>query len=413
MLAPKLTVISFGSQRRELHQRSLGLLEERFHSVEWVESDRPEPMGDWVWCVPPQCVLTLGALLRVQGVMEENAGGIHLFPVLREFREGGAALDAIQKVSDHLPMLRQFSMLMKASAWRALFADKQPYEISELGLSGLEKDILSRSIPVQRHPESVRSEEPALKLDWKQIYLRSRNWLDPMEVVANWQRRGTAIVCFVRTPGLSAVKPQFAREVGKDFAETFYRNSLDAVEGLLEKVKENEPIFPYWAIHEPHAVTHPLWSGLNCLKQGEQTEPQNMGRLYGELLLKYRSVFFLGCDCPQLSASLLTESLEILRKPGFVVGPTSNGHWYLWGGNVALPEHFWDCGAGQEQEFWDDFAKKLSAFGDTRVQKTLTLVQSTEDLGAFTQQTQDPSEYSPRQFEALKKLALLGLQASH
>lgn len=413
---PALSIISFGSQRKDTLQKSQALLKERFGIVEWLESSDAQPTGEWIWCIPERCELPLGALLRVEGIMEEGASGIHFFHVQDDLWAQAptyAGLDSIRQTVSRFSFLHAASILMRRSTWKALFVDRGIFEIAEMGLAGIEDAIHSFGIPYDLHPERLHSEASPLRLDWKRIYGRSRSWLKPFEPATTWKRKAIAVVCLVRTPGLSDVKPELAEEVSKDFAEAFYRASLEAVEGLLEQTKQDEPVVAYWAIEEPHALQHPLWSGLRCVKQGDRSLPENIGRLYAELLKKHRAVFFLGSDCPQMSVSHMKSGLKALNQSGFILGPTADKHWYLWGGNVSLPEHFWDCPPKKEGAFWADFTENLAGFAPVGQLETLSLIRRTRDLDKFTYQTKESKEYSTRQFDALKKLALLGLQATH
>jgi uncharacterized protein len=421
MVRPALTLISFGSQRRETHHKSLGLLKERFGDVEWLEAAGARPRGDWIWCIPERCELSLGALLRVEGILEQNASGVHFFRVENDLEpdacqttaKPGLTQQLTQRVVSRFSFLRPPSLLMKRSTWEALLGEKSFFEIAEMGLAGIESELHECKIPYELHPERLHSEISPLRFDWKRLYLRSRNWLRPWEHSHSWQRRGVALVCLVRTPGVSNVKPELAKEAGKELAEAFYRTSLEAVEGLVEKFQEEETIVPYWAIEEADALEHPLWSGLRCVKQGEKSAPENIGRLYLELLAKHRAVLFLGSDCPQLSVRHLKAALRALKNPGFVFGPASSARWYLWGGNVELPELFWDAGPLNGDRFWGAFRSKLSGFASVVELEKLSLIERCRDLADLTEQTKPSGEYSRRQFEALQKLRQLGTQALH
>jgi uncharacterized protein len=54
----------------------------------------------------------------------------------------------------------------------------------------------------------------------------------------------------------------------------------------------------------------------------------------------YQSVVIIGTDCPQLTSELLAQAFQVLLTHDLVLGPTTDGGYYLMGLCRAIPELF-------------------------------------------------------------------------
>jgi glycosyltransferase A (GT-A) superfamily protein (DUF2064 family) len=155
-----------------------------------------------------------------------------------------------------------------------------------------------------------------------------------------------AIAIFAKTMGLSPVKTRLAADIDQTNAEAFYRLSVSCVQEVMEKVVEENPnIFPHWALAEEEAVELEQWKSFPGLWTGEGGLGTRLSNISSTLLNDYDIVFLMGTDSPQISPKRLlqiTQMLEVNPEIEQVVGPASDGGFWLWGSKKPLPKSVWE-----------------------------------------------------------------------
>jgi hypothetical protein len=148
-----------------------------------------------------------------------------------------------------------------------------------------------------------------------------------------------AVAVFVKTPGLSPVKTRLAAALGIERAERGYRLAAACV---AETVAASG-LPGYWAVAESDGHDHRLWSGMPRLSQGDGTLGQRMAAVHAELVARHGGGILVGADLPQLAVDDLTDSAEWLAGAGarHVIGPASDGGFWLYGSNVTRPAADW------------------------------------------------------------------------
>ncbi len=151
---------------------------------------------------------------------------------------------------------------------------------------------------------------------------------------------GTAI--FVKTPGLSPVKSRLAAGLGKAAAEECHRRCAKAVAAIACSARIG-PV--YWAIAEAEGMNHRLWQDLPRLCQPAGGLGARMHQVHEALLERHGRALLLGADLPQLTARALLQAHQWLQdgtKAG-VLGPASDGGFWLVGSNCRLPAATWNA----------------------------------------------------------------------
>ena len=154
-----------------------------------------------------------------------------------------------------------------------------------------------------------------------------------------------ALAVFVKTPGLSPIKTRLAKSTTIEFASDFYDRSLACTSSFLESLKEEiTGLDLYWAIAEEQGLTSELWKGFSKISQGEGDLGMRLSKVYSELIDKYDAVFFMGADSPHLSCIYIVQSIRSFldnKKNNFLMGKTSDGGYYFFGGKISLPNLVW------------------------------------------------------------------------
>lgn len=153
-----------------------------------------------------------------------------------------------------------------------------------------------------------------------------------------------AVAVFVKTPGLSPVKTRLAAEIGRERAEAFYRLAVEAVESVLVAVTGRDPnVVPVWAVAEAAGMASATWARFLTIRQGEGGLGARMDRVYATLRKIYDGVVLAGADSPHLDPARYLAAVARLREaPGdFVVLPTADGGFSLFGGTRPIPTAAW------------------------------------------------------------------------
>jgi uncharacterized protein len=160
------------------------------------------------------------------------------------------------------------------------------------------------------------------------------------------------VVCaVVKTPGLSPVKTRLAKVTGQHNAELFYTASLNSIKSFFATIKFNQKtleentqsFFKFetmFAVAEKEALNHVFWEGENTILQVEGGLGQRLNHIYKTLIAKFDSVLLIGGDLPHLNTNEILKAVNTLqlKQSSFVVGPTLDGGYYLFGGSIPLPK---------------------------------------------------------------------------
>ncbi len=67
---------------------------------------------------------------------------------------------------------------------------------------------------------------------------------------------------------------------------------------------------------------------------------EKMKKAFQQAFIKHQKVLIIGSDCPTLTSSIVNKAFEKLETFPFVVGPATDGGYYLLGMNHFYPEVF-------------------------------------------------------------------------
>lgn len=153
----------------------------------------------------------------------------------------------------------------------------------------------------------------------------------------------TGLAIFVKTPSLSPVKTRLWPTIGQRCAEAFHLASAEAVASIAQRAQTRTDLTAYWAVAEAPALHGDMWSDLRKLAQGPGPLGTRMHHVYEQLRQRHNAALLIGADAPQIASSSLLQAAEWLRasEPRLVIGKAGDGGFWLFGGNVRLPESAW------------------------------------------------------------------------
>ena len=148
----------------------------------------------------------------------------------------------------------------------------------------------------------------------------------------------SVIIAFVRHPEWGKVKTRLASTIGNDKALAVYNILLKHTFEVVRNI--GVPLYVFYA---DGLIVEDVWKGENIIKRTQK------GNNLGERMLNaFKEVFeqghskavIIGSDCYELDCQILTESLEQLNDTNLVIGPASDGGYYLLGMNAPLKNVF-------------------------------------------------------------------------
>ena len=193
-----------------------------------------------------------------------------------------------------------------------------------------------------------------------------------------------ALVVFVKTPGLSPIKTRLAKGIGRENANIFFVKSVRAVESIAHKIYKNNEADcqPHWAIAENNGLTHELWKKFPQLFTGYGDLGQRLYHVYSSLNKSFDYTIFLGMDSPQITESLILQTISILESypPKFVIGPAKDGGYYLFGGTQELPEFVFTDVTYSSNHTLSEFTENLKQMGEIETLTELSDVDTKDEL---------------------------------
>lgn len=146
-----------------------------------------------------------------------------------------------------------------------------------------------------------------------------------------------ALIIFIKNPIKGKVKTRIARTVGDDEALAIYlqmskitRDNALLLRGYPDSLGRRVAVYLFY---DAFIETHDEWSNDYFEKhlQTGKDLGERMLNAFDFVLKKHTSACIIGSDCPTLSVEILQESFEQLSNVDTVLGPSTDGGYYLLG----------------------------------------------------------------------------------
>ncbi len=137
-----------------------------------------------------------------------------------------------------------------------------------------------------------------------------------------------ALIIFLKYPKSGAIKTRLAATLGDDRACQLYLCFLADISAMTRQVNAQMVI----VYSGPADASFPDFPGVPCLRQ----RGNDIGERMHEALLDvfaqgFERCVLVGSDIPDLPAFMINDALEILRSVDIVLGPGTDGGYYLVG----------------------------------------------------------------------------------
>ena len=148
------------------------------------------------------------------------------------------------------------------------------------------------------------------------------------------------LLIFVKNPALGKVKTRLAATIGDQRALQVYQQLLERTRTVTLPLGSDKSVY-----YTPVVQHDDLWDEAHY-----QKVQQSAGDL-GERMLRafeagfaqgYQRVCIIGSDCYQLTTAVLQRAFDALATHDLVIGPSTDGGYYLLGMRELHPELFRD-----------------------------------------------------------------------
>jgi rSAM/selenodomain-associated transferase 1 len=160
------------------------------------------------------------------------------------------------------------------------------------------------------------------------------------------------LIIFYRNPLLGKVKTRLAAELGESKALAIYIYLASYTRTITEAIAADKVVF-----YSDYVDNEDSWSNAIYLKQIQEGSGlgDKMRNAFKHGFDKgYNSICIIGTDCLELSSAIISNAFEALTFSDAVIGPATDGGYYLLGMNSL-----------HEQFFKDKFWGTSSVFKDT------------------------------------------------
>lgn len=185
-----------------------------------------------------------------------------------------------------------------------------------------------------------------------------------------------ALILFARVPQLGRVKSRLAADIGDAAALAAYEELGKACwheVTMARRLMAARAIVAFTPGGESTAMRGWLAGADEYVEQGAGDLGERMlDAIDGQLRRGARRVVVVGSDCPTLSASTLTSAFARLENADLVVGPATDGGYYLIGVTRRQPSLFQDIPWSSERTLAATLARADTAGLRVAALETLT-----------------------------------------
>ena len=152
-----------------------------------------------------------------------------------------------------------------------------------------------------------------------------------------------ALIVFARAPELGRVKTRLAAGLGDVAALGIYRRLADQVISAVRASDSYSIIVAYTPAAAEHAMREWLGPSIVLRSQASGDLGARMAGAIGDALAAgAERVVVIGTDCPDLDAQVVETAFRQLASSDAVLGPATDGGYYLIGMSRLHPELFDD-----------------------------------------------------------------------
>lgn len=174
------------------------------------------------------------------------------------------------------------------------------------------------------------------------------------------------LLIFTRNPELGKVKTRLARDVGDQTALNIYKFLLDHTVAVTKNIIADKEVYYSEEIHH-----HDIWDPQVYTKKLQKGEDlgERMKNAFAEGFKNgYSKIAIIGSDLFDITSEEIAEAFDKLNEADFVVGPATDGGYYLIGMRCLNTSIFvdkqWGTSTVLQETLKDLSAESVSLLGE-------------------------------------------------
>ncbi len=173
-----------------------------------------------------------------------------------------------------------------------------------------------------------------------------------------------ALIIFVKNPEIGKVKTRLAESIGDERALEVYHKLLERTLAITQPLAMDKFVY-----YSPEIIHDDLWNEALFYKaqQPDGDLGTKMQTAFEQrFAVGYQRVCIIGSDCYELNSQIMEQAFLELRQHDTVIGPSTDGGYYLLGMKTLHHELFnsksWSTDQVLAQTIADIKDQKLSCF---------------------------------------------------
>lgn len=146
------------------------------------------------------------------------------------------------------------------------------------------------------------------------------------------------LLIFTRNPELGKVKSRLAKDVGEKSALRIYEFLLEHTATVTKNLSATKVVYYSEAIWDQDIWNNQLYS--KKLQQGEDLGDRMLQAFKDGFKNGYKNIIIIGSDLYELETKDLETAFRLLQQKDAVIGPATDGGYYLLGMSKLYPEVF-------------------------------------------------------------------------
>lgn len=186
------------------------------------------------------------------------------------------------------------------------------------------------------------------------------------------------VIIFARNPVLGKVKTKLAREIGDEGALQVYLKLLEHTHKVADEVTADKQIYYTDSLDEFGLLDY--FKFTKKLQEGEDLGERMHNAMKCGFDEGYRRIVIIGSDCMELSPEVIEDAFVALTSNDCVMGPATDGGYYLIGLRIMQDFLFQDKPWGSSDVLLDTLLDLQNAGMNYYLLPTLNDIDSKKDL---------------------------------
>ncbi|WP_194775912.1 TIGR04282 family arsenosugar biosynthesis glycosyltransferase [Pararhodonellum marinum] len=192
----------------------------------------------------------------------------------------------------------------------------------------------------------------------------------------------TLVVIFLKPFILGTVKTRLAKEIGSKQALAVYQHLVKMTLAEVEKVNKPIDVKLFYSrvsessLHPPSGFSSEIQTGQDLGIR--MYNAMRYGKAHG-----YEKVIIIGSDCPEMKSDCLENAVEMLDRFDLVLGPASDGGYYLIGAKEAHQDIFQQMPWSTDKVLSETLSRSKAVGLHSFLLPTLSDIDELDDLKAF------------------------------